>query len=62
MSKQKLIETLISDAPESKLDIILAFVKFVLYENMEVDSYLLSEPSLSKDWLLKEEDSAWQSL
>ena len=62
MSKQKLIETLISDAPESKLDIILAFIKFVLYENMEVDSYLLSEPSLSKDWLLKEEDSAWQSL
>jgi len=62
MSKQQLIEKLISTAPDSKLDLILAFVRFVLYENIEIDNALLSEPSLSKDWMREEEDAAWQDL
>lgn len=62
MSKQQMIEDLFSNVPENKLDIILAFIRFVLYESSEVDNFLLSEPSLSKDWLRGEEDVAWQDL
>lgn len=62
MSKQQVIEKLISTAPENKLDIILAFVRFVLHESNEIDNSLLSEPSLSKDWMQKDEDEAWQNL
>lgn len=62
MSKQQLIEELISNAPENKLDIILAFVQFVLYDEVRLDNSLLSEPSLAKDWLSEEEDIAWKDL
>lgn len=62
MSKQQLLEYLIADIPESKLDIILAFVNFVLHEEPNISSSLLSEPSLAKDWLQKEEDNAWKNL
>lgn len=62
MSKQQLIENLISTAPDNKLDIILAFVRFILRENDEINNTLLSEPSLSKDWIREEEDTAWQDL
>lgn len=62
MSKQQLLEHLIADIPESKLDIILDFVKFILYEEPDIDNSLLSEPSLAKDWLRKEEDDAWKNL
>lgn len=62
MSKQQMIKDLISTAPDSKLDIILAFVRFVLLENSEINNSLLSEPSLSKEWMLEEENKAWQGL
>ncbi len=62
MSKQQMIANLISTAPENKLDIILSFVEFVLSERPDVDNMLLSEPSLSGDWLLEEEDMAWKDL
>lgn len=62
MSTKQMIEDLISHAPENKLDIILAFAKFVLLEDEEINNSFLSEPSLAKDWLCDEEDSAWQNL
>ncbi len=62
MSTKQLIENLISNAPEDKLDTILAFIKFVLYENNEINNSILSEASLAKDWLREEEDTAWQNL
>ncbi len=62
MSKQQLLEHLIADVPESKLDIILAFVKFILHEETDINNAFLSEPSLAKDWLRKEEDDAWKHL
>lgn len=62
MSKKQIIEDLISTAPDNKLDIILAFVKFILPENSEINNTLLSEPSLSKEWMLEEENKAWQDL
>lgn len=62
MSKQQMIAELISTAPDNKLDIILSFVEFVLKENDSMDNTLLSEASLSKDWLREEEDMAWKDL
>lgn len=62
MSKQQIIEKLISTAPDNKLDIILAFITFILRENNELDCALLSEPSLTKDWMREEEEAAWQNL
>lgn len=62
MSKQQLLERLISDIPENKLDIMPVFTKSVLYEESAVDNPLLSEPSLAKEWMLKDEDSAWENL
>lgn len=49
MSKQQLLERLISDIPENKLDIIPVFTKSVLDEESAVDNPLLSEPSLAKE-------------
>lgn len=62
MSKQQMIANLISTAPENKLDIILSFVEFIMQENQNMDNMLLSEPSLSADWMLEEEDNAWKDL
>lgn len=62
MSTKQLIENLISNAPEDKLDTILAFIKLVLYEDNEINNSILSETSLAKDWLREEEDTAWQNL
>lgn len=62
MPTRQLIEDLISDAPENKLNIILAFVQSVLHEDNEINNSLLSEPSLASDWLREEEEAAWQEL
>lgn len=63
MSKQQLISNLIADAPDNKLDIILASTAFVLRESDEgINSAFLSEPSLAKGWLLPEGDIAWSNL
>lgn len=62
MSKQQMIANLISTAPENKLDIILSFVEFVLRESTDMENMLLSEPSLSVDWMLEEENAAWKDL
>lgn len=62
MSKQQMITKLISTAPDNKLDIILSFVEFILRENADIDNMLLSESSLSKDWMLEEENTVWKDL
>ncbi|WP_333650860.1 hypothetical protein [Lacrimispora sp.] len=49
MLKQEMISTLISQIPEDKLDSVLDFIRFVLYENAEASSALLSESLLAKD-------------
>lgn len=62
MPTQQIITDLISHAPENKLDIILSFVKFILQENDTTNDFLLSEPSLAKDWMRTEEEEAWKDL
>ncbi len=62
MPTQQIIQDLISQVPEGKLDTILSFVRFILFEDSEASSALLSEPSLAKEWLNADEDSAWKDL
>ncbi len=38
MSTQQILEHLISNAPEDKLNIILAFTKFVLLEDTDINN------------------------
>lgn len=62
METKQMITNLISQVPESKLDTVLAFVKFILLEDENINNTFLSEPSLAKDWMSEEEDAAWQNL
>lgn len=64
MSKKELIVREIEQIPESLLEEVLDFVRFLrakgVREKLEVS--LLSESSLQKDWLRPEEDEAWRDL
>ena len=64
MSKKEMLISEIEQVPESYLDEVLDFVHFLkskmLREN--IDTAIASESSLRKDWLLPEEDEAWQGL
>lgn len=62
MSKQQKLEYMISNIPDNKLDIVLAFVEFILHQETEINNSLLSGPSLAKDWLSEEENAAWENL
>ena len=49
--------------PDPLLDEVLDFVQFIKRKHAEkIESALLSEASLAKDWLRPEEDEAWQDL
>jgi len=64
MSKKEILISEIEQVPESYLDEVLDFVHFlrskIVREN--IDTAIASESSLRKDWLLPEEDEAWQGL
>ena len=62
-TKQQIIQS-IENVPEPILTKILNFIELVKsQEQSEVtDSLLLSESTLAKDWLTKEEEQAWQDL
>jgi len=54
----------LEDLPEASLQEVLDFVRFLKAKATEehLETALLSESSLRKDWLRPEEDEAWQSL
>lgn len=65
MAKEKeLVIAEIEDLPTPFLQEVLDFVRFlkgkVARERLE--TALLSEPALSRDWLRPEEDEAWRDL
>lgn len=64
MSKKEVLISEIEQVPDSYLDEVLDFVRFlkskIIREN--IDTAVVSESSLRKDWLLPEEDEAWQGL
>ncbi|MBI5602885.1 MAG: DUF2281 domain-containing protein [Deltaproteobacteria bacterium] len=64
MNTKDLLINEIEEVPEPLLSEVLDFVHFlktkILQEKQDIAS--MSESSLGKDWLLPEEDEAWQSL
>jgi hypothetical protein len=64
MSKKEILISEIEQVPESYLDEVLDFVYFLKSKILreKLDTAIASESSLSKDWLLPEEDEAWQGL
>ena len=50
--------------PKWLLEQVIDFVKFLKMKRSpgRLDTARASEPSLKKDWLLPEEDKAWQDL
>lgn len=64
MSKKELLASEIEQVPESFLDEILDFVRFLKTKIVKerLDTAIASESSLNKDWLKPEEDEAWQNL
>lgn len=64
MSKKEILIQEIDEVPESYLDELLDFVHFLKSKIVreKLDTAIASESSLKKDWLLPEEDEAWQSL
>jgi hypothetical protein len=64
MSKKEILISEIEQVPESYLDEVLDFVHFLKAKIIKekTDTAIASESSLRKDWLLPEEDEAWQGL
>lgn len=64
MSKKELLISEIEQVPEPYLDEVLDFVHFLKSKILRerIDTAIASESSLRKDWLLPEEDKAWQGL
>jgi hypothetical protein len=62
-SKDQIIRTL-SEVPEHLLGEVLDFMQFLITKHFQetVETHLLSESVLGKDWLNAEEDQAWQDL
>ncbi|PSB15030.1 DUF2281 domain-containing protein [Phormidesmis priestleyi ULC007] len=62
-SKEAVIQEL-EKIPEHLLAEVLDFIQFlnIKYSKEELETHLLSESSLAKDWLNVEEDQAWQNL
>ena len=64
-SKEQIIQE-IEYIPESILNEVIDFIQFLKHKHLlsqeKLETALLSESSLQKDWLTPEEDEAWQHL
>ncbi len=64
MNKKRLIAKEIEHVPEPLLEEVLDFVRFLKSKRAaeKLETALLSESTLKKDWLRPEEDEAWGDL
>ncbi len=64
MSKKDTIIAELEKVPEKVLDEILDYINFLKEKliKQKLETALMSESSLKKDWLQPEEDEAWQDL
>jgi hypothetical protein len=64
MSTRELLISEIEEVPEPLLSEVLDFVHFLKAKVVreKLDIAIMSEFSLSRDWLKPEEDEAWQNL
>lgn len=63
-SKEQIVQQL-ENIPEPLLNEVLDFIQFLKYKHLSqenLETALLSESALQKDWLNPEEDEAWQDL
>ena len=64
MNAKELLLKEVENIPEFILEEVWTFLQFLKfkYNKDKLESSLLSESSLEKDWLKLEEDEAWQNL
>lgn len=64
MNAKELLLKEVDNIPEFILEEVWDFLQFlkVKYDKNKLESSLLSESALQKDWLNSEEDEAWQNL
>jgi hypothetical protein len=64
MSKKELVASELDRIPDSMLDEVLDFVRYLNSKSasMRPETALLSEAALARDWLAPEEDQAWGTL
>jgi hypothetical protein len=64
MNAKELLLKEVDNIPEFILEEVWDFLQFlkVKYDIDKLESSLLSESALQKDWLKSEEDEAWQNL
>jgi hypothetical protein len=64
MNRKQMIAKEIAQVPEPLLEEVLDFVRFLKSKRVQekLETSLLSESSLKKDWLSPEEEEAWQHL
>ena len=64
MSKKDTIIAELEKVPEKVLDEILDYINFLKDKliKQKLETALMSESNLKKDWLQPEEDEAWQDL
>ena len=62
-TKKRLLDEL-QDVPEPLLAEVMDFVRFLKAKKIQehLETALLSEPALQRDWLRSEEDEAWRDL
>ncbi|MDJ0593364.1 MAG: DUF2281 domain-containing protein [Pleurocapsa sp. MO_226.B13] len=65
MNVKESLLTEIEQIPESLIPEVLNFVQYLKYKHRtqeKLETTLLSESALAKDWSTPEEDEAWQHL
>ncbi|MGL5938789.1 MAG: DUF2281 domain-containing protein [Waterburya sp.] len=64
MNAKESLLTEIEAIPESLIPEVLNYVQYIKYkhQNEKLETVLLSESALAKDWSTPEEDEAWQHL
>jgi hypothetical protein len=64
MNAKELLLKEVENLPEFILEEVWDFLQFLKlkHDKDKLESSLLSESSLQKDWLKSEEDEAWQNL
>jgi len=64
MNAKELLLKEVDNIPEFILEEVWDFLQFlkVKYDKNKLESSLLSESALQKDWLKSEEDEAWHNL
>ncbi len=64
MQMKELVLKEIENVPEDYLEEVLDFIRFLESKALEekMATAIASEASLKKDWLMPEEEEAWQNL